>query len=110
MKQYVIDQLRYGDFEKIQEFLDTHTHRAAMEGIYWVNLPERLWSAVQREHGACRPHYFAINLGHDEVAFELLVRSSQVIRCNCIAYATPEQREFILDFADDMLGRLNIKV
>jgi hypothetical protein len=45
-----------------------------------------------------------------QVSFELLVRSSQILRCNCIAYATREQRDFILAFADSMLEKLDIQI
>ena len=43
-------------------------------------------------------------LGKDSVSFELLVRSSHNLHCSCIAMATPEQRHFIMDFADRMLN------
>lgn len=110
MKQYVIDQLRESDYEKVMGFLDLKADKTSLEGIYWVNLPERLYSAVQREHVQCQPHYFAVSLNFSQVAFELLVRSRQIIRCNCIAYATPEQRDYILRFADEMLERLGLLV
>lgn len=110
MKQYVIDQLRPSDHRQILDFLDRTAERTALDGIYWVDLPEELCEPVQREHSRCWPHYFAVNLEFDQVAFELLIRSKQVLRCNCIAYATPRQREFILRFADDMLEELNIRI
>ena len=52
----------------------------------------------------------AVNLTRKQVAFELLIRSSQVLRCNCIGYATPKQRDHILHFADDMLEKLGIQI
>jgi hypothetical protein len=110
MKQYVIDQLRESDYHQIREFLDRSAEPTAMEGIYWVNLPPELYSETQKEHASCHPHYFAVSLEWNTVAFELLIRSRQVIRCHCIAYATPEQREYILAFADGMLDELRIKL
>ena len=110
MKQYVIDQLRESDFGQIQEFLGRNAERTGMAGIYWVNLPADLYSVIQSEHSTCHPYYFAINLTWNDVAFELLIRSRQVIRCNCIAYATPQQRDYIIHFADRMIEELQIKL
>jgi hypothetical protein len=110
MKQYVIDQLRESDFLQIQEFLDSHAERTAIDGIYWVKLPENLGTSVQQAHTACQPHYFAVSLSLQDVAFELLIRSRPMMRCNCIAYATPKQREYLLNFADSMLEQLGIKL
>ena len=110
MKQYVIDQLRPSDYEQIRHFLDDNAQRTALDGIYWVDLPDDLCSTVQVEHVQCRPHYFAVNLELDEVSFELLIRSKQVLRCSCIEYATPDQREHIIRFADRMLEDLGIKI
>lgn len=110
MKQYVIDQLRESDYHQILEFLNLRADQTGLEGIYWVDLPERLYSAVQKEHTQCQPHYFAVNLDYGQVSFELLIRSRQIIRCNCISYATREQRDYILRFADDMLDQLSIRL
>ena len=110
MKQYVIDQLRPSDYEQIRNFLDDNAQRTALDGIYWVDFPDDLCSTVQVEHVQCRPHYFAVNLELDEVSFELLIRSKQVLRCSCIEYATPDQREHIIRFADRMLEDLGIKI
>jgi len=40
----------------------------------------------------------------------LLIRSKQVLRCSCIEYATPDQREHIIRFADRMMEDLGIKI
>lgn len=110
MKQYVIDQLRETDYEQILEFLNERADKTALDGMYWVNLPEHLCSTVQREHTQCQPHYFAVNLDYNQVSFELLIRSRQIIRCSCISYATPEQRQYILGYADEMLEELGIRI
>lgn len=110
MKQYVVDQLRGTDYEQIREYLDANAEKTFMEDMYWVNLPERLYTEVQKEHETCHPFYFAINLSMTQVDFELLIRSRQIIRCSCIAYATPKQRDYIMDYADEMLRRLDMKI
>lgn len=110
MKQYVIDQLRESDFHQIKAFLEQNAEGASLEGIYWMNLPSDLYTETQREHSQCQPHYFAIHLTWNDVAFELLIRSRRVIRCSCIAYATPQQREYIIHFAERMLEELKLKL
>lgn len=110
MKQYVIDQLREEDFHQIKAFLERNAEGAPLGGIYWVDLPPALYTEVQREHSQCQPFYFAIHLTWNDVAFEFLIRSRQVIRCRCIAYATPEQRDHIIHFAERMLEELELKL
>ena len=110
MKQYVIDQLRESDYLKLLDFLDANYEKTMLEGIYRKEIPDEYLTPAQTGHAACRPHYFAINLDVRRVSFELLVRSSQIIRCNCIDYATREQRDYILAFADGMLEQLDIKI
>ena len=110
MKQYVIDQLRLEDFEKIMKFLDEHAEATSIEGVYRLYLPDEILAEPQREHPECRPFYFPVTLTVRDVSFELLVRSFQIIRCSCIAYADARQREFLIDFADRMLTGLDINV
>jgi len=110
MKQYVIDQLRESDYHQIKTFLDQNAETASLDGLYWVSLPSERYSVIQREHLKCQPFYFAVNLTWNDVAFELLIRSRQIIRCSCIAYATPEQRDYIVDFAERMLEKLELKL
>jgi len=110
MKQYVIDQLREDDYDKIREYLDTHAEKTMLEELYWVDLPESLYAPVQQEHKDCRPFYFAVNLTKRQVAFEWLIRSRQILRCACVAYATPEQRGYIIGYGDKMLEELELKL
>ncbi len=110
MKQYVIDQLRDSDFHQIKAFLDETAETASLDGIYWMDLPPECYSPMQREHSQCQPFYFAIHLTWNEVAFEFLIRSRQVIRCQCIAYASPQQRDHIIRFADRMIEQLELKL
>lgn len=110
MKQYVIDQLRESDFHQIKAFLGQNTESASLDGIYWADLPPKLYTEIQREHVECQPFYFAIHLTWNDVAFELLIRSRQVIRCRCIAYATPAQRDHIIHYAERMIEELKLKL
>lgn len=110
MKQYVIDQLRESDYDRIRNYLTNHAESAAMEGIYYVDLPDTLYTDLQKSHDQCQPYYFAVNLTRKQVGFEWLIRSRNTLRCACIGYATQEQRDYIIDYADGILDRLRIKL
>lgn len=110
MKQYVLDQLRESDCDDIEEFLKKNAEPTVFSEVFRVRLPEELYTDVQKEHSECYPFYFAVNLSHGKVAFELLIRSQQIIRCSCIRYADTKQREYILNYADQMLDELNIRI
>lgn len=110
MKQYVIDELRPADFNKIKKFLD-ETHESSELGrLYWFRLDNAILSPVQTEHSECHPFYFAVELEPDRISFELLVRTKDRVRCDCMAYATEEQRNWLIRSVDAALARLNIKV
>ena len=110
MKQYVIDQLREYDYEKILEFLKNNADASELGDIFWVTLPVELYSDIQREHKQCHPFCFAVNLSFSQVDFELLTRSRSILRCACISYADRKQRDYIMDYADRMLEELNIRI
>lgn len=110
MKQYVIDQLREQDCEAILGYLEQHADSTVMEEIFWLHLPVELYSEIQASHQECQPYYFAVNLTRRQMSLEWLIRSRTKLRCNCIAYATPRQRDFIIEFADRLLDELSIKV
>ena len=108
MKQYRIDELRPKDCEKIKAYLDEHFGFSQIEGIYWVPLDPDLLDQVQAAHVDCQPFYFAIQLEPTAITFELLIRTRNRIRCDCIHYANGPQRESIIWFADSIFERLKI--
>ena len=110
MKQYVVDQLRYVDYEKIKGYLDQRFGTASMGGVYWVPIDPGLLSPTQSSHVECRPFSAAVELQTDRLSMELLVRTQNRIRCECIADATDEQRNWLIRLVDDMLAQLGISV
>ena len=110
MKQYVVDQLRYHDYEKLKGFLDQGYGEADLGAVYWIPLDPDVLAPIQREHLECQPHVVAVELAETRLSMELLVRTRTRIRCNCIAYATPEQRNRLIGRVDDMLEQLGISV
>jgi hypothetical protein len=110
MKQYVVDELRPEDQAKIKGFLDQQYAVPGFEGLYWIPIDEALLDGVQKAHDDCRPFYFALELLPDRLACELLVRTKQQIRCECVRYATQNQRNWLIALVDAALAELNISV
>ena len=109
MKQYVVDELRPADHESIRTYLEKKYGNSVLEGLYWVPLDKSLYSPVQSEHTECQPFYLALNLEPDLLAGELLVRTQNRVRCDCIGYATDPQRNWLVALVDDMFAELDIK-
>ena len=79
-----------------------------------MDLPEDLLSPEQFAHRDCRPFRFAVEVGEPEVGdsfvrFEILIRSRETMRCACIDYATRQQRDFILAYADRLVEELALR-
>ncbi len=108
MKQYVIDELRLEDHEKIKTYMDEHFGPADMGDIYWIPLDPDLYDEKQLSHDECRPFYFTIHLSSMSLIVELLLRTKSRIRCDCIKYATKEQFFWLICFVDAILERLEI--
>ncbi len=110
MKQYLIDELRLEDHEKIKAYLDETIKTSPIAGLYWILIEKDLLTGIHATHQTCGPHYFALELHEDRLACELLVRAEQSIRCNCICYASKEQRDWLIDYIDAILEKLEISV
>jgi hypothetical protein len=109
MRQYQIDEIARIDIPRVREYLNQHAGAARLEGIWWVDLPEDLLNPEQFSHPDCRPFRFAVELGDDFVRFEFLIRSRETMRCTCIGFATRQQRDFILAFADRLVEDLTLR-
>lgn len=110
MKQYVVDELRPADGQSLSACLERDTRPSGVDGLYWLPLAEDLWTPEQRSHPDCRPFFFALELLPDRLVCELLVRTRSRVRCSCIAYATPAQREWLIETIDAMLANLGIRI
>jgi hypothetical protein len=108
MKQYVIDEIRPGERQRLKKYLDEHFGDPAMDGVYWIPLEEELLSETQRQHRDCQPFYFALELGQDAVSCELLVRTRERVRCDCIAYASEKQRNWVVRVVDAIFEKLEL--
>ncbi len=110
MKQYVVDQLRLADELRVREFLERRYGPPDLGSIFWVPLAETLLSPLQSAHRDCRPHCAAIELEGGRLSLELLIRSRNRLRCACIGYASPAQRDWLIGQVDAMLEELTISV
>ena len=110
MKQYVIDQLRPADYEAVKAYLDENYSSSIVKGIYWIPLDQSMLTELQAEHTECQPFYFAVDLEQNFMASELLIRTQNKMRCSCMSYADEKQRNWIIQFADAIFDRLNIKI
>ena len=108
MKSYVIDELRYQDYEKLKAYLDETYGQDPLGGLYWVPLPASKLGPAQEGHGDCRPFQLALELLEDRLICELLVRTRERVRCDCIRYATAEQREWLIDMVDAIIEKLEL--
>jgi len=108
MKQYVIDELRFDDYTKLKDYFEKNFICASVSGVYWILIDDDMLSHTQSAHMQCKPFYFSVELDQQAVTFELLVRTKNNIRCNCIAYATKKQRNWCIDFADVIFEKLDI--
>ncbi|MBU0962230.1 MAG: hypothetical protein KKH60_11890 [Proteobacteria bacterium] len=109
MRQFVVDDLSPMERDNIDSYLKRNLKTGPMIGLYWIVLPPEILTKTQKEHESCSPFYFGVEVERDGVRFELLVRSNAHLHCDCIAHATPEQRQHVLNFIDTMLEQEMIR-
>ncbi len=116
MRSYLIEDIYAVDAKKILASLHSLGYQASIEDIYYLPLPKEYLEAEQLEHlEQCGPYIMALEsiprLGevHD-FKLELLVRAQGRMRCSCVAYATPTQRAYMINFLDKLIKDLDISV
>lgn len=109
MRQYVIDEIKPQDYERIKNYLDKHFEQSTMAGIYWIPVDYELLNDIQKQHTDCQPFYFAVELLPDRLVCELLVRTKNCMRCSCMGMADEDQRNWFITFADSIFERLGIR-
>jgi hypothetical protein len=108
MKQYVIDELRLQDYEKVKGYLDETFGDSGVDGLYWMPLDASVLSDAQQAHGDCAPFFIALELGQDRLAAEMLIRTRSRVRCDCIHYADERQRNWLVQTVDAIFEKLEI--
>jgi hypothetical protein len=111
MRTYVIDELDPAMVDKFKEYLSREEFSGPIDDIYWFFIPVELLTPEQKAHlNECGPFFFSLESGEDWLKLELLARCRGRIRCSCIAYATPEQRNWVIERLDTMLRSQDIPV
>lgn len=116
MRCYLIEDIYPEQLEKITASLKDKGFSGSLDGVFYLPVPEDLLSDVQRAHAAeCGPHMMVLEAAIGEnlegfLKLELLVRAQNKLRCECVAYATPAQREHVMDFLDSFIRQLDISV
>lgn len=108
MRALLLDELEPRDVARVREYLDREAKVSGIEGLYWVELPPESLSPEQLRHHDCRPHRFAVEVGEDRIKVELLVRPAVGLRCTCCQMADPDQRGWILAWADRLTEELGL--
>jgi hypothetical protein len=109
VKSYVIDEIPREDMAKIEDYLGATCMPSGIERLFWVEVPVECLSEIQAEHNACQPHVFAIETGTDWVRAEFFIRTLNDLRCPCSGYCTMRQREYILGYMENIIGKLGIR-
>lgn len=103
MRQYMIDEISFLERDNLDSYLKRTLKPGGLEGVFFLSVPPDLLGPEQHSHEQCGPFTFTVILEQSSLRFELLVRGASNMHCSCIAWATPAQRQFVLDFVDRML-------
>ncbi|MCI5145961.1 MAG: hypothetical protein D3923_10630 [Candidatus Electrothrix sp. AR3] len=103
MRQYVLDELSFLEHDNLDNYLKRTLKVGPIDGVYWLEIFPDLLAPAQLEHPDCGPFYVSVILEKTDIRIEFLVRSSHNMHCSCISWATQAQRQFILEFIDNMI-------
>ncbi|MCL7486871.1 MAG: hypothetical protein M8357_01680 [Desulfobulbaceae bacterium] len=109
MRQYLIDEISFLERDNIEHYLKRTLKSGPIEGVFWLEVPADLLGPQQQGHDKCAPFYFSLVLEENSLRCEFLVRSVDNLHCSCIAWATPGQRQFALDYVDRLLKEEKIR-
>ena len=108
MKQYVITDLSPEETEAISEYLKEKVGSSGLMDFFWVPVDPSFYTEIQKKHMDCMPLCFPVELDVDQLTCEFFLRVRKKISCDCMRYATRDQREWMITFLDEMLEELNI--
>lgn len=110
MRSYLIDELKKQDVKRLNRHLVSKGLAGSIDDVFWLEVPEEHLTDIQAKHRQqCGPYKMALILEETQVRLEFLVRATGKIRCDCIAYATPELQEHMLGRLDRILRELDIQ-
>lgn len=120
MQWYTIDELTAHDCKKIQERLHDLGLAGSIDGLFWLPIPHHHLTPVQVAHkDSCGPYALALESepgvhqggsgASASISLELLVRATGNLHCECIGKASPELREHMINYLDDLLAELEVE-
>jgi hypothetical protein len=111
MRSYLIEELTPDDMERIKARLTEKGFKGTLDDIFFIPFPLEMLNDEQTEHlPECGPYVLVLETGPDHLTLELLVRGTGKLRCSCISYCSPEQRNQMIDFLDNFIRELDIPV
>jgi hypothetical protein len=109
MRILVYDELLANEIEKIESYLKEKLNPSNINKLYWMPLPIFILTNKQKQlQETTGPFKIAVDLRHDSVRFELLVRGEDITNQGG-GHADERQAAFIHAFADKMARELNLK-
>lgn len=107
MRAYLVDEISLSDMKKAETFLKKNAISSSLDKIFWVEIP--FVTEIQQAHSDCMPHVFGIELGVNWIKLEFFIRSLNNMRCNCPGYSNKQQSQFIIDYAQRLIDKLDLK-
>ncbi|MDZ7759732.1 MAG: hypothetical protein U5L00_05700 [Desulfovermiculus sp.] len=109
MRSYIIDEMLPEQVERLSARLQETAGPSPMQGIIWFELPANLLTPRQQDHlSSCGPFILSLETGSTWIKLELLVRARQTFRCDCIDFATSDQRAYGIGLMDAAIRELDI--
>ena len=108
MKQYVVDQLNQDDIQKLRSHLEESYGKPEFDSIFWLPIKKSSLNEVQQKHVDCHPFMVAVDLQESQLVCELLIRTQNKMRCECMGYANRQQRNDLIELIDSILEKLGI--
>jgi len=95
--------------EALGKELEHKLELSQVAGLYWLNMPEDLLNAMQKEHfSSCGPYLISIEIEGDKLIIEYLLRARKTLHCDCIHKTSEEQKQYVNNHIDEIL--LNLKI
>lgn len=109
MRVYLVEDLPPELCRRLADFAVERGYASSLEGLFWLPVPESLWSSLQREHAArCGPYAVSLEIGEDFLRLELLVRARNRLHCDCVAPANSDTRQALIDHLEGLIAECNL--
>ncbi len=111
MRYYYIDDLEMEHTRALCELLQNMHLQSTLQGVYWLPIPENLYTEEQISHKkACGPYIMALEIDESCCKLELLIRAQNQLHCSCVHYANPEVQHHMMHYVDSLLASLHIHI